>query len=415
MEACVNEEIHIGKVNWQGGEDVVSSDHEIVAAGHICLDMIPMFPDLGVGLSDLLTPGKLVNVGPLTTSTGGPVSNTGLALHRLGFATRLMGKVGDDVVGRAILDIIQSYGPALAEGMIVTRESPSSYTVVISPPGVDRIFLHCPGANDTFGAEDVDYTKLMGARLFHFGYPPLMKRMYADGGRELSLLLQRVKSLGLTTSLDMARPDPNSEAGRADWPAILARALPYIDLFLPSFDEILFMLDRSRFEAMTNRDDDLNAQAELELLHGLAEELIGMGAAMVGFKLGTQGLYLLTTQNVARLEALGACVPAEPKKWAGQELLAPCFVVDVVGTTGSGDCTIAGFLGGLLKGFSLEAIMTSAVAVGACNVEQADALSGIPSWSIVEERIRTGWARRESAISSKGWQWESEKQIWRRS
>ncbi len=48
---------------------------------------------------------------------------------------------------------------------------------------------------------------------------------------------------------------------------------------------------------------------------------------------------------------------------------APCFDVEVVGTTGSGDATIAGFLSALLRDASPEEAMTMAVAVGACNVE----------------------------------------------
>ena len=66
--------------------------------------------------------------------------------------------------------------------MIVSDPEVTSYTIVISPPGHDRSFLHCPGANETFTAADVPYEQLAGVRLFHFGYPPLMPRMYADGG-----------------------------------------------------------------------------------------------------------------------------------------------------------------------------------------------------------------------------------------
>ncbi|UCC69844.1 MAG: carbohydrate kinase family protein, partial [Armatimonadota bacterium] len=230
--------------------------------------MIPTFETAEAGLDALLTPGRLIEMGPLTTATGGPVSNTGLALHRLGVPCKLMGKVGDDLVGSAILDILRAAAPELAEGMIVERGLATSYTVVISPPGVDRIFLHCPGANDTFGADDIDYDQLSGARLFHFGYPPLMRRMFLDGGAELSALLHRVKERGLTTSLDMARPDPASEAGKANWRHILQRALPHADVFLPSFDETLFMLDRPRFDRMAQqgRSGDLNAQADAALL-----------------------------------------------------------------------------------------------------------------------------------------------------
>ena len=85
----------------------------------------------------------------------------------------------------------------------------------------------------------------------------------------------------------------------------------------------------------------------------------------------------------------------------------------VVGTTGSGDCTIAGFLTGLLEGLSPEHIMTSAVAVGACNVEQADATSGILTWSAVQQRIRSDWPRRPVAVSLPGWRWDEAHGVWR--
>jgi sugar/nucleoside kinase (ribokinase family) len=391
-----------------------SGDAEVVVAGHICLDLIPQFEGEMADLESLLVPGKLSNVGPLLTATGGAVSNTGLALHRLGFRTRLIGKVGDDVVGRAIVDALCSQGSGLADGMIVSADQPSSYTVVISPLGTDRIFLHCPGANDSFGADDVSYAALAGARLFHFGYPPLMRRMFTGGGGELASLVSRTKEHGVTTALDMARPDPSSEAGMADWRQVLARALPHVDIFLPSFDETLFMLDRQRFDGLQEESDsgDLNVLADCTLLRELAEKLLDMGAAIVVLKLGTQGVYLRTTLSQPRLANMGACAPADPGTWHGRELLAPCFQVDVVGTTGSGDCTIAGFLAGLLKGMSPEDAMVSAVAVGACNVERADATSGIPDWASVQQRVDSGWQRRPVAISLPGWVWDEGRGVW---
>ena len=94
-----------------------------------------------------------------------------------------MGKVGDDLIGRAILDFVGGIDPTLSAGMIVAKGEISSYSVVINPPGVDRTFLHCTGANDTFTAADVTDDQLKGARLFHFGYPTLMQRIYNDGER----------------------------------------------------------------------------------------------------------------------------------------------------------------------------------------------------------------------------------------
>ncbi|HRW49604.1 MAG TPA: carbohydrate kinase family protein, partial [Caldilinea sp.] len=181
---------------------------QIVVAGHLCVDVIPEFEQGVSSLATLLTPGRLNKVGPALISTGGSVSNTGIALHRLGVPVRLMGKVGRDLFGGAILDVVRGYDEALTEGMIVDPAADSSYTLVINPPGVDRIFLHCPGANDTFGAADVDLDKVRGARIFHFGYPPIMRRMYLNDGDELAELLRAVRALGVTTSLDMAQPDP---------------------------------------------------------------------------------------------------------------------------------------------------------------------------------------------------------------
>ena len=260
-----------------------------------------------------------------------------------------MGKVGDDLIGRAILDFI---GPTLAAGMIVAKGETSSYTVVINPPGIDRTFLHCTGANDTFTAADINAEKLAGARLFHFGYPTLMQRIYNDGGREMEKIFRQAKAVGLTTSLDMSYPDPKSEAGQVDWPAWLKRVLPHVDIFLPSLDEMQLMLQTKA------------------VAPEIARQLRDWGVQIAGLKMGDKGLYV---------------------RWSDRELHAPCFRVNVAGTTGAGDATIAGFLAGYLRKLSPEETMTMAAAVGACCCEAPDATSGIRSWDETRQRIQAGW------------------------
>ena len=85
-------------------------------------------------------------------------------------------------------------------------------------------------------------------------------------------------------------------------------------------------------------------------------------------------------------------------RWPDRELHAPCFAVDVAGTTGSGDATIAGFLAGLVRGLSPAEVMTMAAAVGACCCEAADATSGIRPWEEVCERVAGGWKRRKTSF-----------------
>lgn len=359
---------------------------DVIVAGHLCLDIIPDLTSLVPGQFDIaFQPGRLVQSGPANVATGGAVSNTGLALHLLGIQTRLIARLGEDQLGKTLRQSIAERGAGLAEGFINSSESGTSYSIVISPPGSDRRFLHHPGANDDFSAEDVSNAALRAARLFHFGYPPLMANMYAEDGKQLLELFQRVKSLGLTTSLDMAYPDPESPAGRADWSTILHRVLPHVDVFVPSLDEILYMLWRKT---------DLTLSAGL--LTKVSGELLDMGAKMVLLKLGDRGLYLRTA-GAPVLDKLGLAAPDNPAMWADFEAWLPCFRVEVVGTTGSGDVTVAGFLAALLRGLPPAEALTAALAVGACCVEAADALSGIRSWEETWRRIRSGWASRPEA------------------
>ena len=218
----------------------MSASHKsCVVAGHICIDVIPSI--LGTGdFASTFQPGRLLETGPALMATGGAVSNTGQSLHKLGIDTRLMGKIGNDVFGHAILDIVKNSSDHLAEGMRIVPGEASSYTIILSPPNTDRIFFHCPGPNDTFSAADIDYALLEQVDLFHFGYPPLMKRLYQNNGVELVEIFKQARETGVTTSLDMAMPDPNAPSGKANWPVIIKDTLPYGDLFVPSVEEILY-------------------------------------------------------------------------------------------------------------------------------------------------------------------------------
>ena len=139
------------------------------------------------------------------------------------------------------------------------------------------------------------------------------------------------------------------------------------------------------------------------MLSELSATLLDFGAAVVVLKLGDQGLYVRTTSDAGRLAAAGACFAAAGGDWLGRELLAPCFEAKVVGTTGAGDATIAGFLAGLLHGEPAAEALTAGVAVGACSVEAADATYGVPAWAAVQDRLQGGWARLPVKMSLPGW------------
>jgi sugar/nucleoside kinase (ribokinase family) len=361
---------------------------DAVVAGHVCLDITPAFGEAtAASLAELLRPGRLLRMAGVRISPGGTVGNTGPALHRLGVPVALMGKCGDDPFGHILVEGLRRLAPGAEAGMRVVPGENTSYTIVIAPPGIDRMFLHCPDANDTFGPEDVDLEAVRGARLFHFGYPPLMRRMYADGGAEAEALLASVAETGAVVSLDLSLPDPDSDAGRADWPHILARTLPYVHAFLPSLDELLFMLDRGLFEELAAAHDSIAAGITPERLRALAERCLEMGTEAVVIKCGALGAYLRTGEPAG---AFRRAAPA-PEGWHDRELFQPsCRVERLASATGAGDCAVAGFLAAWLKGERPQRCMQFLAAAGAQNLTALDSVSGLKSWDETLALVNAG-------------------------
>ena len=367
---------------------------KIIAAGHICIDITPIFSkkDACSSVNELLEPGKLIHMDQADVHTGGSVANTGLALKMLGANVQLMGKVGNDAFGDMIQQLVSHYG---ASGLIVDQDSSTSYSVVIAIPGIDRIFLHNPGANDTFSNADIPEKDLEDAVFFHFGYPPIMKKIYENEGAELVTILKRMKDKDIATGLDLAAIDPDSEAGKADWQMILKKSLPFVDFFVPSFEELCFMLDREKYDSLLRSGKDMTEILSMEKdVKPLADKLLAMGCKIVLIKCGTAGMYYKTASQSA-LKEVGSRLCLDMALWADKEGIQPCFQAEtVLSATGAGDTSIAAFLAAVLKGDGPEKCVALAAAEGACCVTAYDALSGLKSLEELEEQIRSGWKTR---------------------
>ncbi len=368
---------------------------KIMAAGHICLDVTPVFPCRSAcTVGDVLSPGRLVNVGSADIHTGGSVANTGLAMKLLGADVTLVGKVGKDQFGLIVRHILEQYG--CPDGLVEHEGSDTSYSVVLAIPGVDRIFLHNPGANDTFSADDITADMLDGVSHFHFGYPPLMKRMYENCGEELVRLLSAVKQRGITTSLDMAMIDASSDAGQQDWHAILERIIPLVDIFAPSVEELCFMLDRARYSEWMTRaaGGDITAVLDIERdVKPLADELVAMGARAVVIKCGAPGIYYRTagSEVMAQIcQAHGLDIGA----WSDIEGFEESYLQEnIVSGTGAGDTSIAAFIATMTEGCDLTECVRLAAATGACCISAHDALSGLVPLDELRRRINAGWKK----------------------
>lgn len=368
---------------------------KVIVAGHICLDITPIFPERQVtDVSEILQPGKLIEMKEADVHTGGAVANTGLGMKILGADVSLMGKVGQDEFGDMVLSILNKYGAS--DKMIRSKTESTSYSVVLAVPGIDRIFLHNPGANHSFKANDIEMEELKKASLFHFGYPPLMKSMYQNEGKELQAVFAKAKEAGCATSLDMAAVDADSEAGRVDWNLILKKVIPFVDFFVPSVEELCFMLDRARFEEWQKRAQgrDITEVIDIEKdVVPLANQCMAYGAKVLLIKCGAAGMYYRTGKKVDMLK-LANDLDLKIDEWTDISGFEKSYVPDkVLSGTGAGDTSIAAFLTSMLEGESMENCMHLAAATGASCVAAYDALSGLKPLDELRTKIAAGWKK----------------------
>lgn len=364
---------------------------KIVVAGHVSLDMTPEFQTVhSVGcIGDVIKQGKLVNVGKANIAPGGCVTNTGLALKKFGADVSLIAKVGKDEFAAILYDRYRKAG--VEPDFIVSEKDTTSYTIVLAPKGCDRAFLHDTAANNSFVEADIDYDIVKKAGHFHFGYPTLMKEFYREDKSELRNMFQRVKRYGLTTSLDVAAIDAESEQAEIDWERKLSEVLPYVDFFVPSIEELCFMVDRGKYEEFQQRgDDDICKHLHLERdILPVAKKIVDMGCKGVLIKCGAAGMFLMTGGK-DRLKEISDKIDAE--LWYGKEIFQNSYIPDrILSGAGAGDTSIAAFIYGLCSGMTPEETLKIAAGTGASCVTEYDTLSGLLPIEELKNKIKNGW------------------------
>jgi sugar/nucleoside kinase (ribokinase family) len=255
---------------------------------------------------------------------------------------------------------------------------------------MDRLFLEDPGCNRIFTADDIDYEIVRQSRLFHFGYPPLMEALWSNGGAKLKELLERVRSQGTVISLDMTLPDTAVPAGKADWQAILSATLPLVDIFVPSIEELLFMLEPELYSSIADlaAGGDMIGAIPQEEYGRLAEKVLAMGVKVLLIKAGHKGAYLRTGDLV---DLNSSTLRFADRTGCPQGVWIQPLSVDADqfrNASGAGDCAVAGFLTALLKDESIITAGRFAMMAGRDNLYGNDALSGLVEWPRMENLLK---------------------------
>jgi sugar/nucleoside kinase (ribokinase family) len=270
---------------------------------------------------------------------GGNGSNTAYALGMLGASVRLMGMVGADASGERVLAILRSAGVDLS--LVGRSRASTTTTVVLVRPDGERMFFHQVGSSAEVFPEPVELTAdlLQGAARFHMANVyalPAMRRSAPE-------TMRRAKAAGLATSLDTGWD------ARGRWLADLEGCLPHVDLMF---------LNRDEARMLSGCEDPEQA----------ARRMQSLGAGDVVIKLGAEGCAIF------------------PK--SGAVLRIAGFRIDVVDTTGAGDCFAGGFLAGLMEGMGYEEAARLANAAGAMSASSLGAVTGIRDRRATEEWMR---------------------------
>jgi len=266
---------------------------------------------------------KLVDSATLTIGSSSAIFACGAA--RIGLQVGFVGKCGDDVFGRFMLDEMQKRGVDVSNVIVIPGGS-TGLSVILNR-GVDRAILTHLGLIPELSAADVPEDMLLQSRHIHVAGYFLQPKLQHG----LPELFEKAQSFGLTTSLD-TNYDPSEQ-----W---------------LGFDELLsvtnvFMPNEAEAKSLAGITDLENAAKRL-----------GPKVETLAIKLGAAGAL-----GIQKLKSIS--VPSIPVK--------------IVDTVGAGDSFDAGFLYGYLQGWPLEKSLRVAAICGALSTQKAGGTTAQPT------------------------------------
>ena len=307
---------------------------DVACIGIIVADIIAKPVD------DIPASGRLELIDTVELHTGGCAANAAINMAKIGLNVTLGGKIGNDFFGSSISHMIKSEGVDIS-GVVAGKKSITSSSIVLSHSSGERSFLHCFGANAEFKDTDINLEIINEANIIFIAGALLMP---AFDGESCAKVLEYAKKSGKYTVMDTAW----DSQGR--WMEVIKPCLRFIDYFIPSYEEA------AKLSGKENPEE-------------IADYFLSQGVKVAVIKLGKDGCFIKTKGN-------------------NKHTIPTYAHIKAVDTTGAGDSFAAGFITGLVKGWSLYDCGRFANAVGAHCVMSIGASSGIRKLEEIQEFMR---------------------------
>jgi sulfofructose kinase len=260
---------------------------------------------------------------------GGQVSSAMVGARRLGLSASYVGKVGDDLEGRVLIDSLCAEGVECEGIMVAPNSRTQSGVIILEQFSGERTILWHHDAGTRIAPEELKREQITRAKVLHIDG-------YDTSAAIRASQWARAAAMPVTMDLDTAYKG-------------LDGLLPLVDCLIMSQG-----LANELAEVMDERE-------ALKILHE------------------RYGCYLVAMTQGAR----GSLAYVE-----GRFIASPAFRPPVLkDTTGAGDAFRAGFVYGLVKGFSIEETLRAANAVASLNCREIGARAGLPSEAELQQLL----------------------------